>query len=288
MILGESEERNVKKGINIWSFPAGMTIEECMKLAAKVGYDSIELSLDAEGPLSLKSSDEEIVAFRTLAADLGIEISSLASGMYWDTPLTSDDPAVREEAMRRVRFQLRAAKLLGCDAILVVAGCVGADFIDNCPVVPYDVAYDRAVEAAKVLAKDAEALGVTIAMENVWNKFLLSPLETRRFIDEVGSDYVKVYFDTGNVVQTGYPEHWVKILGKRIARVHIKDFRTIVGNINGFVDLLGGDVDFPAVIRELRACGYDGYLTAEMNGFPCKTDAVIWRTYDALDCIVNS
>ena len=278
----------MKKGINIWSFPAGMSIEECIRLAARVGYDSIELSLDATGPLSLESSDEQIASFKTLADEAGIEISSLASGMYWDTPLTSDDPAVRQEAMRRVRFQLKAAKLLGCDAILVVAGCVGASFIESCPVVDYDTAYERAVAAAKELSRDAEAQGVTICMENVWNMFLLSPLETRRFIDEVGSDYVKVYFDTGNVVVTGYPEQWVKILGKRIGRVHIKDFRRVVGNINGFVDLLGGDVDFPAVMKALRACGYDGYLTAEMNGFPCASDAVIWRTLDALEWIVNS
>ncbi len=116
----------------------------------------------------------------------------------------------------------------------------------------------------------------------MWNKFLLSPLEMRDFIDKIGSDRVGVYFDIGNVLVTGYPEHWVKILGKRIARVHVKDFRTIVGNINGFVDLLSGDANFPAVMKELRAAGYDGYLTAEMNGFPCATDAVVVHTLDAL------
>ena len=137
----------MKKGINVWSFPAGMSAEDCMRLAAKTGYDSIELSLDAEGPLSLKSSDEEIAHFRALADELGIEISSLASGLYWGTPLTHDDPAVREQAKATVRFQLHAAKVLGCGAILVVPGCVGADFIPDCPVVPYDVAYDRALEA---------------------------------------------------------------------------------------------------------------------------------------------
>ena len=277
----------MKKGINIWSFPAGMSIEDCMKLAAKTGYDSIELSLDATGPLSLESSDEEIVYFKNLAKELGIEISSLATGLYWGTPLTSDDPAIRQKAKDTVRFQLKAAKLLGCDAILVVAGCVGADFIENCPVTPYDVAYDRALETLKELAPDAEKAGVTIALENVWNKFLLSPLETRDFIDKIGSDYVKMYFDIGNVLVTGYPQHWVKILGKRIARVHVKDFRTIVGNINGFVDLLSGDVNFPEVMKELRACGYDGYLTAEMNGFPCATDAVVVHTKDDLDRIVK-
>ncbi len=135
----------MKKGINVWSFPAGMSQKDCMRLAAKVGYDSVELSLDAEGELSLHSTDEEIKSFRALADELGIEISSLASGLYWGTPLTHDDPAIREQAKATVRFQMKAAKLLGTDAILVVPGCVGADFIENCPVVPYDVAYDRAL-----------------------------------------------------------------------------------------------------------------------------------------------
>ena len=273
----------MKRGINIWSFPAGMGIEDCMRLASKAGYDSIELSLDAKGPLSLESSEEQIRAFRTLADELNLEISSLASGLYWDFPLTSDDEQIREKAKEIVRFQLKAATYLGVDAILVVPGCVGADFIPGCKVVPYDVAYDRALEAMKELAPDAEAAGVVIAMENVWNKFLLSPLEMRDIIDKIGSDYVKAYFDIGNVVVNGYPEHWVRILGKRIARVHVKDFRTIVGNINGFVDLLSGDVNFPEVMRALREVGYDGYLTAEMNGFPCATDSVVCHTLDALN-----
>ena len=139
----------------------------------------------------------------------------------------------------------------------------------------------------KELAPDAEAAGVVIGLENVWNKFLLSPLEMRDFLDKVGSDYVKAYFDIGNVVVNGYPEHWIRILGSRIARVHVKDFRTIVGNINGFVDLLGGDVNFPEVVKALREVGYDSYLTAEMNGFPCASDAVVVRTLDALTRIVN-
>ncbi len=278
----------MKRGINIWSFPAGTSVEDAMRIAKKAGYDGIELSLDAEGLVSLKSTEAEVRALRALADEIGIEISSLATGLYWDTSLTSDDPEVRERAKDILRFQIKAATWLGVGAILVVPGCVGADFAPGSGVVDYDKAYDRSLEALKELAPEAEAAKVTIAIENVWNKFLLSPIEMRDFIDKIGSDWVKVYFDTGNALLVGYPEQWIKILGRRVGRIHIKDFRNIVGNINGFVDLLAGDVNFPAVMKELRAIGYDGYLTAEMNGFPCATDAVVYRTLDALNRIIAS
>jgi len=272
----------MKKGINVWSFPAGMSQADCIRLAAKTGYDSIELSLDATGDLSLESTDEQIIAHRKLADELGIEISSLATGLYWDNPLSHDDPAVREKAKAIVRFQLKAAKLLGVDAILVVPGCVNARFIDGCAEMPYDVVYDRALEAMMELKKDAEEAGVVIALENVWNKFLLSPLEMRDFIDKIGSDYVKVYFDVGNTQFIGFPEHWIKILGSRIGRIHMKDFKEAIGNLDGFCELLQGNVNFPAVMKALREVGYDGYLTAEINYIPCETDRVVVDTYKAM------
>ncbi len=275
----------MKKGINVWSFPAGMSQADCIRLAAATGYDSIELSLDATGDLSLESTDAEIIAFRTLADELGIEISSLATGLFWGTPLTHDDPAIREKARETVRFQLKAAKLLGVDAILVVPGCVNARFIEGCAEMPYDVVYDRALEAMQELKADAEAAGVVIALENVWNKFLLSPLEMRDFIDKVGSDYVKVYFDVGNTQFIGFPEHWIKILGSRIARIHMKDFKEAIGNLDGFCELLEGNVNFPAVMNALREVGYDGYLTAEINYIPCETDRVVVDTFKAMNTI---
>ena len=276
----------MKKSISFWSFN-GKTAAQAMQLAKDAGFDGIELTLDAAGDLTMDTTDEQVLALKQTAERIGIALPSVASSLYWAYSFTSDDAAEREQAHNVAVRQLHIAKLLGADTILVVPGSVSVEFVPERPVVPYDVAYDRALEACKELAKDAEEAGVVIALENVWNKFLLSPLETRDFIDKIGSDYVKVYFDIGNVLVTGYPEHWVKILGERIARVHVKDFRTIVGNINGFVDLLGGDANFPAVMKELRACGYDGYLTAEMNGFPCATDAVVVRTLDALERIVE-
>src|SRR5690606_39194915 len=116
--------------------------------------------------------------------------------------------------------QLELAAMLGVDAILVIPGAVGVDFIPDSEVVQYEVAYERALSAVQELSTDAKGYGVSIAIENVWNKFLLSPLELKQFIDAVNSDYVGSYFDVGNVVHSGYPEHWIQILGSRIKKVH--------------------------------------------------------------------
>ncbi len=142
-------------------------------------------------------------------------------------------------------------------------------------VIDYDVCYERAGEAIRQILPAAEQTGVAICIENVWNKFLLSPLEMRDFIDGFNSEMVGAYFDVGNVLLTGYPDQWIRILGKRIKRVHVKDFKLSVGTVAGFVDLLEGDVDFEAVKKTLTEIGYDGYVTAELLPFepgrPCKT-----------------
>ncbi len=254
----------MKKGISIWSFPSEMSIIECIEMAKQAGFDGIELALNETGPLSLESSDEEIIGYRKTANEIGIELSSLATGLYWNYSLTSSNTDVRKKAREIVKKQIDFAKLLRVDTILVVPGAVGVDFIPDCEIVDYDVAYERALSALKELAAYAEAHKVNIGVENVWNKFLLSPLEMRTFIDSIGSDYVGAYLDVGNVVYSGYPEHWVRILGKRIKKVHFKDYRRDVGSVAGFVDLLSGDVNYPAVVKELEKAGYDSFATAEM------------------------
>ena len=277
----------MKKGINVWSFPGDLTIEQRMRLAKRAGFDGIELALNLTGPLSLESGEAEIKGYRALADEIGIELISLASGLYWEFPFSADDPSVRAKALEIAAFQLKAARLLGVTCILVVPGCVGADFIKGAKVVPYETVYNRALEAMKALVPVAEAQGVVVGVENVWNKFLLSPLEMRGFIDEVGSPWVQAYLDVGNILAVGYPEHWIPVLGKRIARVHCKDFKVSVGNINGFCDLLAGDVNFPAVVEELQKAGYEGYITAEMGGYRHHNDQIVYNTSASMDRILG-
>lgn len=278
----------MKKGINIWSFPSDMSVKDCIKLAKKAGFEGIELGLNEEGEMSLKSTDEEIKDYIRFADEIGIEITSLATGLYWSYPLTSNDDGIRAKAEEILKKQIYAASLLGVDSILVVPGAVGVDFVPGFDVVDYDVAYERSFNIIKKMSSYAEEMKINIGIENVWNKFLLSPLEMRDFIDKVDSAYVGSYFDVGNVIYSGYPEQWVKILGKRIKKVHFKDYRREVGTLAGFVDLLAGDVDYPAVVNSLKAAGYDGFVIAEMIP-PYKnfTDQIIFNTSASMTRILE-
>ena len=172
----------MKKGINVWSFRAGTSVSDCMSLAAKAGFDGIELALDEEGPVSLQSDPRQMTEIRSMASDLGLELPSLATGLYWKYSLTDNDPRVRAKAQDIVKKQLELAAALGARVILVVPGLVQGQADGGNGAVPYDVAYARAGEALRDLRADAESAGVIIGLENVWNKFLLSPLEMRNLI----------------------------------------------------------------------------------------------------------
>lgn len=254
----------MKKGINYWSFRPGTTAAEAVALASSSGFGGLEFCLDADGDVSLSSSDRQLQEIRQRAQDSGLELPSLASWLVWENNLVSDDAGVRDRASGIIRRQIDVAHALGAATVLVVPGYVGVDFVSPSEVVRYDHAYERALHAISELAPYAEHAGVRIGVENVWNKFLLSPLEMRAFIDEINHPSVGVYFDIGNALLTGYPEQWIRILGSRIVAVHVKDYRRSPGGFDSFVDLLAGDVDFPAVNEALVEVGYRGYVTAEM------------------------
>lgn len=277
----------MKKSINFWSF-VNKDIYEAMDLAKKAGFEGIELALMAEGDLTPNSTDAQLAKIRAYADKIGIKLPSLASGLCWGASFTSDDPAEREEAHRIVVAQLRAAKALGADTILVIPGSVSVEFVPERPIVSYDVCWDRALDAMKRLAPIAEEYGVHIGIENVWNKFLLSPLEMRAFVDAVGSDYVGVYLDTGNVMFAGYPEQWIRILGSRIKKVHFKDYRFAPGGLNCFVDLLSGDVNWPEVMKAFNEIGYDGWAAGEMiPQYTYASDQIIYNTSASMERILN-
>jgi len=254
----------MKKSVGICCFYGNWNIEEKFVLAKEAGFSGFEIDLSEDGPVNLKSTPQELKEFRALAEKHGLELSGLMSFLYWGANAASSDSGIRDKAAKLLARQIECAEILGIDTILAVPGAVGVDFIPGAESVRYDLAYERATEFIKAALPAAEKAGVTIAVENVWNKFLLSPLEMRGFVDQFNSKHVGVYFDVANTLACGYPEHWIEILGSRIKRVHFKDYRRAVGTVDGFCDLLSGDVDWPAVMAALRKTGYDGWIAAEM------------------------
>jgi len=267
----------MNKAISVWSF-VGKTVLECMALAKEAGYDGIELALEADGPTGMDSTEKDWAQIRKYSDEIGLPIHSVATGLHWGSPITSNDETVREKAVQIVDKQLDMAKALGAEAILVVPGAVGVCFIPDFEPVQYDVAYERSLAAFKRLKGKAEALQIKIGIENVWNRFMLSPLEVRDFVDKINSPYVGVYFDVGNIIYNGLPEQWIRILGKRICKLHFKDVR----RDGAFVDLLAGDVNWPEVMAACREVGYDGWATAEMGPYAHYPEQIVWSTCDAM------
>ena len=273
----------MKISASYWIFDGGLDgslpISSAMEQASRMDFEGIELGIASQGVLTHNTTQAECEEIVREAEKHGLEISGVASGESWTTSPTANDEDVRKKIIDFTQKALQVTHWLGSDAYLFVPGAVEVFFLPDAEVVPYDVCYQRASEAISQLVPVAEKLGVAIAVENVWNKFLLSPLEMREFIDNFNTSQVGVYFDVGNVLLTGYPDQWIRILGSRIKRVHIKDFKRSIGTADGFVDLLDGDVDFEAVKYALSEINYNGYVTAEMIPFspgrPEKTAAAM-------------
>ena len=261
----------MKISASYWMFEggleAGKPITEAMQEAKELGFDAIELAIAGKGVLTHQTTQGQCEDIAAVGKKIGIEISSLASGESWTCSPTANDPEHRARIIEFTQKALQITKWLGTDAYLFVPGAVDVFFLPDAEVVPYDVCYQRACEAIRQILPSAKETGVAICIENVWNKFLLSPLEMRDFIDSFEAEMVGAYFDVGNVLLTGYPEQWIRILGRRIKRVHVKDFKLSVGTVEGFVDLLKGDVNFQTVKEALVDIGYDGYVTAELLPF---------------------
>ncbi|MHC4631813.1 MAG: sugar phosphate isomerase/epimerase family protein [Planctomycetota bacterium] len=261
----------MKISASYWMFEGGLEakkpIAEAMQEAKDLGFDAIELAVAGQDVLTDHATQTQCEDIVATAQKIGIEIASVASGESWTCSPTASDPEHRAKIIDFTHKALQVTRWLGTDAYLFVPGAVDVFFLPDAEVIAYDVCYERAGEAVKQILPAAEETGVAICIENVWNKFLLSPLEMRDFIDSFNSKMVGAYFDVGNVLLTGYPEQWIRILAERIKRVHVKDFKLSFGTAEGFVDMLEGDVNFEAVKEALGQIGYNGYVTAEVLPF---------------------
>jgi len=252
----------MKQAVSFYTFDEAVDYREAMEQCAKVGYEGVELVVSETGELNMKTSESEMLAMKKMAEDMGLEICSVGAWNLWANNLVSDDPKTVSYAKDIIKQEITAAAVCGADTVLIVPGWVGTPFAEG--IVSYDLAYERAQAALSELSEFASRMKVCIGVENVGNSFLLSPLEMKRFIDEIGSDYVGMYFDLGNILYSaGYPDQWIRILGKRIKKIHFDDYRYGVPGLLGFVDIFEGDVDFAAVMSAIRDVGYDDWAVVE-------------------------
>jgi len=280
---------DMKKSINLWAlpYPDKMSLVDCLQLCKDAGFDGVELNYALEGDLSPEAGEDDIRKIGETARKIGIEISGLCSFLFWPYSLTHQDPQRRKQGLELAKKMIRAAWLLKTSNLLVVPGAVYVPWLDEDPPVPHDVCDRRAREAVRRLIPEAQRAGVYLNIENIFaNGYLHSPQEINEFVDSFQSEHVRVHFDTGNVMQYHFPEHWIPMLGKRIRNVHLKEYSKKVNefNLNAFRPLLDGTTDWPAVIESLDQVGYRGYLTFEyFNPFPHWPESLVYQTSDALD-----
>ena len=284
---------SMKKSINLWAFPypEKMNLEQCLRLAKSAGFDAVELNYDLDNDLSPKSGAKEYAAIRNLADKIGIQISGLCSFLFWPYPLTANDNAKRTRGFELAGKMTQAAHDLGVENLLVVPGAVNIPWRADYEPVPNDVCDKRAREAVARLLPNAEKLKVKLNIENIFfNGYLMTPGEMNDFVDSFKSEYVKVHFDTGNIMMFQFPEHWIKMLGKRIQNVHLKEY-TKKGtdySLETFRPLLDGTTNWPAVMEAFEQTGYKGYLTFEyFHPYMHFPEALIHQTADSLDRLLG-
>lgn len=247
--------RAIKKAVKLGMVHDGATLHDKLALLAELGFDGVEVD---------SPSELDLDALRAAARATGVAVHGVVDSAHWRDTLGDPDPAVRARGVAALRTALRDAHALGADTVLLVPAVVDAR-------VAYDQAYARSQDEIHGVLPLCEELRVAIAIENVWNGFLLSPLEAARYVDELASPWVGWYLDVGNLVNFGWPEQWVAILGPRILKLDVKEYsrrrRDEAGPWAGFdVPLLEGDCGWPAVLAALDAIGYRGWATAELPG----------------------
>jgi hexulose-6-phosphate isomerase len=239
----------IKKGLVFDMVSDKLSYADRFKLVRDSGFEVVQ---------ALTEPDEGKAQEMKQAADAaGVRIDSVMNVDHWQYPLSSSDPAVVDKSLNGMRTSLHNAKLWGADVVLLVPAVVNEE-------TSYRDAWTRSQAQIRKLIPLAQELKVVIGIEEVWNKFLLSPIEMAQYVDEFKSPWIRAWFDVGNVVLYGYPQDWIRTLGKRIVKVHLKDFKRKQGGYE-WVNLGDGDVDWPAVRSAFTAIGYGGSVVAELE-----------------------
>jgi L-ribulose-5-phosphate 3-epimerase len=240
----------VKKGILVDMLPKDLSYTDRFKLARDVGFEALQVNTTPK--------PTDAIEIKRAAETAGMRIDSVMNIDHWKYPLSSADPAVVEKSLQGMRTSIHNANFWGAKYVLLVPGVVNAE-------TSYRDAWTRSQTQIRKLLPLAEQLKVVIALEEVWNKFLLSPLEFATYVDEFHSPWVKAWFDVGNVVLYGYPQDWIRTLGHRIVDMHVKDFKHRDDGYQ-WVNLGEGDVNWPEVRKALSEIHYSGTIITELDG----------------------
>src|SRR3982750_2978672 len=250
-----SKRLPIASAVEYSMLPSSLSIEDRFQLAKDSGFERIEC------PTTKDPGEAE--RMKKAADKAGIKIHSVMNMDHWKYPLSSAGSSVVEKSLEGARVSLHNAHLWGADTVLIVPGVVNES-------TSYRAAYKKSQESLRKLIPLAEQLKVIIAVEEVWNKFLLSPLEFATYVDSFQTPWVRAYFDVGNVVLYGYPQDWIRTLGHRIAKLHVKDFsfrrNQEKNSVAKWVGLGEGDIDWPAIYAALREIGFKGTATVELEG----------------------
>lgn len=264
----------MKKGVNAWIYPLEFSIKDILYHSKNIGYDGVELNLNEE---MLKIDKKERKKIREISESLGLELPSVCTGLFWKYNLASPDESVRRKGIELIKQGCEFAADIGSSIFLVVPAVATSE-------VSYKDMWNFSKKGILESAKTAEDFGVIIGVENVWNKFLYSPLEFRSFIEEINHPNVKVYFDVGNVFFIGFPEQWIKYLAGLIACIHIKDFQI---STRQFKPLFEGDIPWQRVMKALKEINYEGFLNVEVNPYPGHPLKAAMDSKTALDLLLN-
>lgn len=237
----------IERAVLISMLPKELSYLDQFKLAVDVGFHSMEART--------VDDDAEAEKIKDAADKAGLRIHSVMNMSHWKDPLSSPDPAQVDACVRGMRASMRQAKIYNADTVLLVPAVVRED-------TTYEQAWERSQKEIRKLIPEAEAHDVIIAVEEVWNKFLLTPRDFAQYVDEFNHPLVKAYFDVGNIVHYGVPEQWIRTVGSRIVKVHLKDY----ARAKGFVGLGEGDVNWPEVQKAFAEVGYEGIATVELRG----------------------
>lgn len=254
--VGGLASTKLKKGVSFYMIKEELSLLDKLKLVKDLGFDGVEFNSPVEFTV------KELLDAKNKS---GIEIPSLVNKDHWAKPLSDPDASVRQFTIDSVAQSLQEVKELGGDTVLVVPGVVNEK-------VSYEQAYNNALDSVRKLIPHVERTGMKIGLENVWSNFILSPVEAKAFVDAIDHPLIGWYFDIGNILRYGWPEHWIQTLGHRIFKLHAKEFSRKKMNDEGLwkgfdVDLLKGDIDWKLVMQTVRDVDYKGgWITSELGG----------------------